>query len=118
MLRATLPHGTGRLTLLFGERTEADVMYRATLDAWAASYERFRVRYVLSHPEDGDGAGAAFRTGVVQDHLADALARLDAPHAYVCGVPAMVVETKAALTDAHGLPEDDVFSEGWEENAA
>jgi NAD(P)H-flavin reductase len=116
MLHDCLPEATGRLTLLFGERTNADLMYRASLDAWAASYERFTVRYVLSD-EDGSGLGAAFRTGYVQDHLADALPSLDDPRAYVCGVPEMVVDTKQSLVDDHGLAEDAVFSEGWEDGS-
>lgn len=110
MLSQYVHEGSGRATLLFGERTQDDLMYRATLDRLAASHAGVTVRYVLSD-EDWHGP-----TGFVQDHLHSALAPLDAPHAYVCGVPEMVVETKAALQNA-GRPEQDIFSEGWEEGA-
>lgn len=110
MLSQYVDAGTGRAVLLFGERTQEDLMYRATLDRLAASHDHVDVRYVLSH-EDWDGP-----TGFVQDHLDAPLASLDAPQAYVCGVPEMVVETQTALADA-GLSEGDVFSEGWEEGA-
>jgi ferredoxin-NADP reductase len=110
MLSQYVREGTGRAVLLFGERTQEDLMYRATLDRLAAGHAGVTVRYVLS---DADWHGP---TGYVQDHLGAALDLLDAPHAYVCGVPEMVVETKAALQNA-GHPTDDLFSEGWEEGA-
>lgn len=109
MLGAYLQTGSGRARLLFGERTQADLMYRPTLDRWAADHPRFDVQYVLSGE---DWAGPA---GYVQDHLS-LLDDLDAPQAYVCGVPQMVVDVRAAL-EQRGVPADRVFSEGWEEGA-
>lgn len=110
MLTQYTREGTGHATLLFGERTQEDLMYRATLNRLAASHPNVTVRFVLSH-EDWQGP-----TGFVQDHLDAALADLEAPHAYVCGVPQMVVDAKAALADAD-VADDHVFSEGWEEGA-
>ncbi|MFP4228774.1 MAG: ferredoxin--NADP reductase [Salinivenus sp.] len=110
MLTQYVREGGGQAALVFGERTQEDLMYRALLDRLAASHDNITVQYVLSH-EDWSGA-----TGFVQDHLGPLLEALDAPHAYVCGVPAMVVETKAEL-QAAGVPADRVFSEGWEEGA-
>jgi len=110
MLTPYLEAEGGRATLLYGERTQADLMYRATLDRLAATHPSLSVTYVLSD-ETWDGP-----TGHVQDHLGPVLARLDQPHAYACGVPQMVVDTNAALQDA-GVPADDIFTEGWEEGA-
>jgi len=110
MLSAYLESGTGRAALMFGERTQQDLMYRDTLDRLSASYEDLSVTYVLS---DEDWTG---RTGYVQDHLDPALSTLDAPHSYVCGVPEMVVDTKDRLR-AEGIPSEDIFSEGWEDGA-
>jgi ferredoxin-NADP reductase len=109
MLDRYLQADRGRARLLFGERTQADLMYRPTLDRLAATHPRFEVTYVLSD-EDWDGP-----TGHVQDHFA-VLDALDAPQIYLCGVPAMVVESQALLRDA-GVPDDRLFSEGWEEGA-
>jgi len=110
MLGPYLESGTGRAHLLFGERTQDDLMYRPTLDRLAASHPRFEATYALS---DEDWSGP---TGFVQDHFS-VLDVLDTPQVYLCGVPAMVVESKAVLQEA-GVPDDRLFSEGWEEGAA
>lgn len=110
MVTQYLQEGTGRATLLFGERTQEDLMFRQTLDLFAASYENFSVEYVLSE-EDWDGP-----TGYVQDHLPDVLHDFSTPHFYLCGVPDMVVETKGVLLQS-GADDDQIFSEGWEEGA-
>lgn len=110
MATQQLRAGDGDTTLLFGERTQDDLMYRETLDVLSASHESFRADYVLSD-EDWDG-----RTGYVQDHLPDLVADASTPHFYVCGVPEMVVETTDVLAD-HGAADDHIFTEGWEEGA-
>jgi len=99
--------GTARL--LFGERTQTDLLYRPTLDRLAANHPGFEVTYVLSG-ESWDGP-----TGYVQDHLS-VLASLEAPQVYLCGVPDMVVDTRAALRE-QGVPAERLYSEGWEEGA-
>lgn len=102
--------GTGSATLLFGERTQRDLMFRETLNLFAASHTHFSVDYVLS---DEDWSG---RTGYVQTHISAVAADAETPHFYVCGVPEMVVETKTVLQDMN-VPDEHVFSEGWEEGA-
>lgn len=112
MLDQYLAEGTGRAVLLFGERTEDDLMYRATLDRLAAGHPSLTVRYVLSQPSS-DWAGL---TGYVQDHLDAAVSSLREPHVYACGVPEMVVDTEAQLLD-RGMSSDALFTEGWEQGA-
>jgi NAD(P)H-flavin reductase len=110
MLSPFLAADGGHATLFYGERTQADLMYRALLDRLAATHPTLTVRYVLS---DESWSGL---TGHVQDHLAPALDRLDQPHAYACGVPEMVVDTEAVLQDT-GVSDDAIFTEGWEQGA-
>jgi ferredoxin-NADP reductase len=107
MLKRYLETGTGEAHFLYGEKTEADVMYRETLDQLSAEHDRLSVVYSLSD-EDWDGP-----TGHVQTHIEDALDGLERDF-YVCGVPGMVVDTKAHLADL-GVDEDRVFTEGWED---
>ncbi len=108
MVRRYVDVGDGQATLLFGERTQEDLMYRETLDLLAASHEAFLVRYVLS------GEDWAGPTGYVQDHLPAVVDDRSTSHFYICGVPEMVVETKEVLSDL-GVSEERVFTEGWEE---
>src|SRR4030095_11872795 len=54
-----------RVTLLFGVRAAADILFRAEFDALAASDSRFRFLPTLSRP-DADWKGL---TGYVQTHL-------------------------------------------------
>jgi len=112
MLSQYLHAGSGRAVLLFGERTAEDLMYRTPLDRLAASHANLRVEYVLSDPAS-DWTGL---TGHVQDHLNAALAPLNQPHVYACGVPEMVVDTQATLQNMD-IPVDSIFTEGWEQGA-
>jgi len=110
MLRHYLQDGTGRATFLYGERTQQDLMFRETLDQLDASHEALTVAYALS---DEDWAG---RTGHIQTHLDEVLARTADPDFYICGVPQMVVDTQAVLAE-HGVSDERIHTEGWEENA-
>lgn len=110
MLSQYLEVGQGHATLLFGERTEDDLMYRETLDRLSASHARLTVDYVLSE-ERWTGPN-----GYVQEHISAYVRDAAATDFYVCGVPEMVVESKAVLRDL-GVPDARVFTEGWEEGA-
>ncbi|WP_254525608.1 ferredoxin--NADP reductase [Natrinema caseinilyticum] len=107
MLKQYLETGTGEVQFFYGEKTQEDLMYRETLDQLVTEHDRLSVVYSLSE-EDWVGP-----TGHVQTHLEDRLDGLERDF-YVCGVPQMVVDTKDHLADL-GVPDDRVFSEGWEE---
>ena len=109
MLRQYASEGSGHAHLLYGEKTEEDLIYRATLDRLAAEHDDLSVTYVLSR-EDWDR-----ETGHVQNHL-DAVDDLEERDCYVCGVPEMVTDTTDRLTD-HGVDEERVYTEGWEADA-
>ena len=109
MLRHYLREGSGEAHFLYGEKTQADVMYRETLDGLAAEHDDLSVAYSLSEEE------WAGYTGHVQEHLEDAIGTLEGRHFYVCGVPEMVVQTRERL-DELGVPDDRVFTEGWEDD--
>jgi len=105
-----LREGDGEATFLFGERTQEDLMFRETLDLYAANHSNFTVEYVLS---DEDWSGP---TGYVQHNLRGHVSDASTPHFYICGVPEMVVETKGLLFDL-GAPAGHIYTEGWEEGA-
>jgi len=111
MLKQYLREGSGDAYFFFGERTQDDLMYRETLDQLEAEHPNLTVVYSLSHEEWGGPEGH------VQQYLAEYLDGFDDKQFYVCGVPAMVVETKQLLEE-EGVVEENIFSEGWEESAA
>ena len=61
---------------------------------------------------DEDWSG---RTGHIQEHIEDVVSDPERTDFYCCGVPGMVVETEERLGDI-GVPEEQIYSEGWEED--
>lgn len=112
MLKQYLEVGSGEVHFFYGAPNQEEIIYRETLDQLAAEHEALSVVYSLSE-EEWSGA-----TGHVQDHIEEHLdvEDEDERHFYVCGVPEMVVETKERLSEV-GVPDECVFSEGWEGDA-
>jgi len=116
MLRDAVGEADARTVwLLFGVRTEADILYREELDALAARHPNVRVFYTLSRPHDA-WAGL---TGYVQTHvpkLWDELAALGqgAPHAYVCGLHRMVGAVRDLLRKDMGVARTQLHSERYD----
>ena len=79
------------VTLLFGVRTQADILWREQLEGWAARDPAFRLQVTLSRP-DSSWAG---RTGYVQAHVRELAEQLGAPHVFICGLSRMVAEVRA-----------------------
>lgn len=93
MIHAALAAGSvAPLTLLFGARHEADVLYRDELDALAAAHPNFRWHVTLSQPEPSWSG----RRGWVQTHLAELARAAGLPDVdvYVCGLERMVKAVK------------------------
>lgn len=98
------------LTLLFGARTQADLLYRAQLEQIARAHAQFRYEVTLSRPDPGwTGRG-----GYVQTHLAALVRELGAPHVYVCGLTKMVVEVRALLKGELGYDRKRIHSERYD----
>ena len=116
MVKQYAREGEGDAHLVFGERDQAHVIFRESLDQLRAEHGNLAVDYVLSDADDEAWNG---RTGHVQDHVSDVLDGVDVAgtDCYVCGVPEMVVETEDLLED-EGADEDRIFTEGWESDAA
>mmetsp|Transcript_7778 Transcript_7778/g.25637 ORF Transcript_7778/g.25637 Transcript_7778/m.25637 type:complete len:310 (+) Transcript_7778:3-932(+) len=76
--------------LLYGSKTEPDILARDTLDAWSAAYPgRLNVTHVLSH-EPAGSAWAGARGFISEPLLRQALTPPDADSAlFVCGPPPM-----------------------------
>ena len=90
------------IDLIYGSKTERDILARDTLDAWAAAHPgRLRVTHVLSH--EADGAGWAGERGLVTRELiaAHCAPPSESTAVFVCGPPPMY----DALCGPRGEPE-------------
>jgi ferredoxin-NADP reductase len=116
MVRHALARGHGApMTLLFGVRTEGDILYREELERLAATHQELRVEFSLSRAGD-DWVG---RRGYVQTHVrelwGDLRERGDAPpHAYVCGLQRMVGAVRELLRNEMQVPRQQVHSERYD----
>lgn len=113
--RALLDEGAPT-TVLFGVRTEADILYRDEFEALAAAHPSVRLEVTLSRPS---GAWRG-RTGYVQTHarelwmqLGDDAARAAAT-AYVCGLDKMVKAVKDVLRNEVGVGRRQVQQERYD----
>jgi len=91
------------VALLFGARSEAELIYADDFRAMAAKHPaQFRFLPCYSR-EFNEQAGPVARRGYVTDHLAGLAPCADGDIAYLCGNPDMVDAAFAALKAA-GLP--------------
>jgi ring-1,2-phenylacetyl-CoA epoxidase subunit PaaE len=100
-------------TLVYGNRTLDDIMFRAALeDMKDAHVERFTLVHVLSRERSEDGALFEGRiTPDILSRLSDKLVPFrDVAHAYLCGPGSMIKKLRPALF-ALGLARDRVHHE-------
>jgi CDP-4-dehydro-6-deoxyglucose reductase, E3 len=110
MIQDELRAGDGpRLTLLFGVRTEADILWRGEFEAWAAAHPRFSLHVTLSRPEP-EWTGLR---GYVQQHLAS-LVDETRPHVYVCGLTKMITDVRKTLKQDLGYDRRLIHSERYD----
>ncbi len=81
------------ITLVFGVRQEANLLYREELEDLAARYSNFRYWPTLSRPEPGWTG----RTGHVQPHVLEAIGDRRDLDVYICGLKSMVDDVRAKL---------------------
>lgn len=106
--------------LLFGCRSQADILWREQLEQLAAQEPLFELSVTLSRPDPGWGG----RRGYVQEHVAE-LARaverqtdagidLERPHVFICGLNRMVAEVRALCKSELGLDRKRIHSERYD----
>ncbi len=101
--------GAGPVTLVAGARTQGDLLWHDEFTELARRDARFVYVPVLSQAP-GDWSG---RTGYVQAHLADLVARLPAGFlARLCGAKPMVVECLSAFRSL-GVAEERLEAESY-----
>lgn len=113
ILQAHLTDDSPPMTLLFGVRQEANILYRVELEALARLFPHFRFLPTLSRPE----TGWTGLTGRVQAHLASLVldpsgARRDLD-IYLCGLKAMVDDVRNMLKGM-GFDRKQIFAEKYD----
>lgn len=98
------------ITLLFGVRTQADILWGDELAAWARDYPEFSLQVTLSRPE----ASWTGRAGYVQHHVAELARALGEPHVFVCGLNHMVSEVRALCKGELGYDRRRIHSERYD----
>ena len=109
MLRDYLRNGNGKAHYFYGEKTKEDILFKDQLEILKAENEGLEIYYSIS--DDGDWEG---RTGHIQNYVPRELESMGDKVFYICGVPAMVVQTQSLLKGA-GVEEENIVTEGWEE---
>jgi len=98
------------LTLLFGVRTQADILWREELEHWAERDPRFKLEITLSQPDPGWRG----RIGYVQTHVAELARELGEPHVFICGLSRMVGEVRAQCKSELGYDRKRIHSERYD----
>ncbi len=101
-----------KLGLLFGVRSEHDILYRDELEGLREAIPGFDARVTLSRPSSAWSG----RTGYVQAHLAEAYAALGDPdaHVFICGLDKMVSEVRDLCRNTLGIPRKQVHQERYD----
>lgn len=99
--------GRAQLLLLFGCRSEEELLWRKEMEEWATD-PRFVFVPTLSRP----GAEWRGRRGYVQAQLHDFRDRLREAEVFVCGSRAMVVDAERVLRTL-GVPPERLWTEGY-----
>lgn len=93
---------SSRVSVVFGNRDAASVMFRDELAAWERQHpDRFRVHHILSRQPEGEG----HLSGRIDRHRMNSLIRATVPVAevdewFVCGPHPMVTGVLAVLDEA------------------
>lgn len=111
MLLAALHEGTfAPTTLLFGCRTQEDILWREQLESLRASVPGLTIEVTLSRPD----AGWQGRTGYVQTHVAQLARALGEPHVYICGLNHMVSAVRSVCKGELGYDRKRIHSERYD----
>lgn len=111
VLSELAPEGQGRcITMLYGNRSEADVIFRDELRALHAADERFTLREALSEPSDEWNGLRGLLTDEVIGAELDRHEFSAGAHYMLCGPEPMLEQARAALL-ARGIPEHRIHEE-------
>jgi len=95
------------INLIFGNRYNGDIFWEDNFKELSEKYPNFHYEITLSRPTD-EWSG---HRGYVQELLTDKI-DYNNSHFYLCGIPAMVEETKNFLIEKN-TPKENIFEEKY-----
>jgi CDP-4-dehydro-6-deoxyglucose reductase len=111
MLLAALHEGTfSPTTLLFGCRTQDDILWGEQLTALREAVPELRVEVTLSRPAPSWQG----RTGYVQAHVVELARALGEPHVYICGLNHMVSSVRGLCKSQLSYDRKRIHSERYD----
>jgi anaerobic sulfite reductase subunit B len=94
----------GEIVLVYGAHQPGDFPLLGEIEGWRSSH--INIILTISHPEGVEWAG---RTGYVQSHFKEALEELRQPVAMICGMKAMIEQSRDELIHL-GVVADEVLT--------
>jgi len=96
-----------RITLLYGNRTEKDIVFRRELEEMQEQNENLKVIFTLNEASDNwTGYTGRITTEMIAEEMPDYRER----ECYICGPPAMLKAMKEMLEDLN-VPKENVKTE-------
>jgi CDP-4-dehydro-6-deoxyglucose reductase len=106
-----VPESRARFVLLFGVRSEDDMLYVSDFQDLAKKWGDFRFEPSLSRPSNGWSG----RRGYVQLHLADLVSDLGGDcDVYVCGLNRMIRDVRHVLKEQLGFTRQRIHTERYD----
>lgn len=99
----------GDLTLIYGARTEDDLLYRDELNSLSEQYKNFSYIPTLSNPSEQWQGHSGYVQQVLLTYLSQKVKFLSTEF-YLCGPEAMMSEVEKIITDV-GIPNNQIFKD-------
>jgi len=101
------------MMLLYGNNTEADIIFKDDFDNIQGANDNFRVKYTLTGLDSDNGKWSGRRgyidAGMIKEEIPDYKERVF----YICGPPVMVTTLIDMVKNGLGVPEDKIKTENF-----
>ncbi len=101
------------MVFLYGNRMEADIIFKDDFDDIQRTSGNFRVRYTLTGPDTGSEKWPGRRGYIDADMVKEEIPDYKERVFYICGPPIMVVTLVDILRNSLGIAEDSIKTENF-----
>ncbi|HLC75200.1 MAG TPA: FAD-dependent oxidoreductase [Candidatus Nanoarchaeia archaeon] len=100
-------HAKHQITLIFGERTEAELLYRKEFEALQKKHKNFKYISTLSRPHKSWTGERGYVQDIIQKYI-----KQPQTEAYICGIKEMVDDVHATLLQI-GIQKQNISTEKY-----